>query len=450
MHFHCGQWQAWESEARFICVIAGTQSGKTSFGPLWFYREIQQCGPGDYIVVTPTFALLEKKALPEFRKHFERRLKVGTYIGSPVRRFVFSQEGSIRTFGSYDADNPTTVFFGYAEDPESLESMTGKAAWLDEAGQKKFKLGSWEAILRRLSLAMGRVLITTTPYDLGWLKQQIYDRWKRIDTSLEEPGDRDFEVVRFDSTENPQFPPEEFERARQSLPDWKFNLFYRGIFTRPAGLIYDSFDEAKHKIKRFPIPDDWPRVLGLDFGGVNTAGVFYAEDPSTRPPGQEKTLGTGKWYAYREYKSGSRSAAEHTYYLKKNEKPIALCAGGSHSEDQWRHEFRQGGEIEIDGKKVKVVGIHVTESPIVEVEVGIDRVYGAHRRGEIYVFDDLRGYLEQKATYSRELDDEGEPTEKIADKETFHFMDAERYIVSKLKNVKLRTPTQWSKPTGYV
>jgi hypothetical protein len=450
MHFHCGQWQAWESDARFICVIAGTQSGKTSFGPLWLYREIQRRGAGDYLVITPTFALLEKKALPEFRKHFERRLKLGVYVGSPVRKFTFNQEGSLRTFGSYDPDNPTTVFFGYAEDPESLESATAKAAWLDEAGQKKFKLDSWEAVLRRLSLAMGRVLVTTTPYDLGWLKQQIYDRWRRIGTGTEQPGDSDFEVVRFDSTENPQFPPEEFERARQSLPDWKFNLFYRGIFTRPAGLIYDSFEEAKHKIKRFPIPDDWPRVLGLDFGGVNTAGVFYAENPATRPEATRQTLGTGTWYAYREYKAGSRAAAEHCYYLMLKEKATPFCAGGSHSEDQWRHEFRKGGEIEIGGQKLKVAGLDVRESPIKDVEVGIDRVYGAHKRDEIYVFEDLRQYLEQKLTYSRELDEFGEPTEKIADKETFHFMDAERYIVSRLKNAPIREGTKVVRKGGYV
>jgi hypothetical protein len=48
-------------------------------------------------------------------------------------------------------------------------------------------------------------------------------------------------------------------------------------------------------------------------------------------------------------------------------------------------------------------------SPAVsEVEVGIDRVYGAHKRGAIHVFDDLAGYLEEKLTYSRKVDDRGE------------------------------------------
>ncbi len=406
LHFHRGQWRAWESTRRFVAILAGTQSGKTTYGPIWLYREIQRCGPGDYLVATPTFTLLELKALPEFRRLFQLHLNLGRYTGSPVRKFAFSPEGERRTFGRSSPSTPTNVYFGYAEDPESLESATVKAAWLDEAGQRKFKRGSWEAIQRRLAIARGRALITTTPYDLGWLKTAIWDRWRS--------GDPDIEVVRFDSTENPAFSREEFERARESLPSWKFNLFYRAIYEKPAGLIYDSFDEAAHKIPRFSIPDDWPRFLGLDFGGVNTAGLFYAAEPKTR-----------RYYLYREYKAGGRTAAEHAYHLLKGEPGIPTCVGGSKSEGQWRAEFRAGGTV--DGRKVP--GLPVREPDVREVELGINRVYGAHKRGELLVFDDLAGYLDQKLTYSRKLDAAGDPTEAIEDKETFHFMDAERYIV---------------------
>lgn len=401
LNFHPGQWRAWASKKRFIAILAGTQGGKTSFGPHWLYREIQHRGPGDYLVVTPTFPLLELKALPEFRANFEDRLALGKYVSSPARRFRFSEVGQRRTFGDYGLDYRTTVFFGYAEDPESLESATAKAAWLDEAGQKKFKLGSWEAILRRLAIHQGRVLVSTTIYNLGWLKSEVWDRWRA--------GDPDLDVVRFESIENPKYPPEEFERAKRSLPKWKFDMFYRAIFTRPAGLIYDSFDEQRHLVPRFAIPDDWPRYLGLDFGGVNTAGLFYAEEP-----------GTGRLYLYREYKAGSRTAAEHCKYLLKGEPMIPHCIGGSKSEGQWRQEFAAGG-------------LPVGAPAISDVEVGIDRVYGAHKRGELFVFDDLSGYLEEKRSYSRKLDAHGQPTEEIEDKNDFHFMDAERYIVGWLR-----------------
>lgn len=402
-HPHAGQWRAYESDKRFVLVLAGTQGGKTSFGPLWLWKEIKNRGPGDYLVVTPTYPLMELKALPEFLSLFKRRLNVGEYTGSPSRRFAFSESVSKELFGS--ADTPTNVYFGYAADPDSLEAATAKAAWLDEAGQKKFKLGSWEAIQRRLSINEGRALITTTPYDLGWLKQKLFDPWQAAN------GKHPLiDVIRFDSTENPAFPRAEFERARDSLPRWKFDLFYRAIFTRPAGLIYDCFDFDRFVVPRFCIPDRWPRYLGMDFGGVNTAGMFYAEEP-----------GTDRLYAYREYKAGGRTAKEHTAALLDGEPGLpSVIVGGSHSEGQWRDEFC-------------AAGLPVREPAVKEVEVGIDRVYGAHKRGEIFVFFDLAGYLEEKGTYSRVVNDAGEVQEAIDDKHSFHFMDAERYIVGYLR-----------------
>lgn len=396
LHFHKGQLRAWNSKRRFILLLAGTQGGKTSFGPHWLNREIQQQGPGDYVVVTPTFPLLSKKALPEFRRVFEDWMCYGDYkVGEKV--FSFSDQGERRIYGYEPINVPSTqVFFGYAADPDSLESATAKAAWLDEAGQRKFKLAAWQAILRRLSLNMGRALITTTPYYLGWLKIHFWDKRNT---------DPDIDVIRFESIMNPLFPQEEWERAKRDLPGWKFDLFYRALFTRPAGVIYDCFDSEMHVIPPFAIPADWPRFLGLDFGGVNTAALFYAQKPKSN-----------QLVLYREYLQGGRTAKEHARALLSDEARIPTCVGGARSEGQWRREFQAGG-------------LPIREPDIKEVEVGIDRVYGAHKRNEILVFDTCTGYLDEKASYARELDDNDEPTEKIEDKNSFHFMDAERYIV---------------------
>lgn len=404
IRLHPGQVEAWNSTARITAVLAGTQGGKTSFGPLWLWREMRMRGPGDYIVVTPTFPLLELKALPEFRYWFEQTLGLGRYVASPVRKFVLSDRGAYSLWHDKPdylraaVETPTNVYFGYAADSESLESATAKAAWLDEAGQRKFKLGSWEAIRRRLALAQGRILITTTPYSLGWLKQQV---WDKRDTNPE------IQVVRFESIMNPLFPHSEWEWAKQNLPAWKFDMFYRAIFSRPAGMIYDCFDDGIDVVDSFDIPDDWPRYLGLDFGGVNTAGLFYAMSPN------------GTLYLYREYHAGGLTAKGHIAELLRGEPVKPLAVGGAASEGQWRNEFTQ-------------VGLPVIGSPIKDVEVGIDRVYGMHKQNKIKVFRSCTGYLDEKMTYARELNDVGEPTEKIEDKNDFHRMDAERYVISYL------------------
>lgn len=411
--FHEGQRRAHDSTARFVLVLAGTQSGKTSYGPHWLLQEMQRKGPGDYLVATPTFPLLEVKLLPEFRKLFETQMRLGEYrFSPPPRRFTLSPDGELALWGARQ-DVPTQVFFGYATDPDSLESATIKAAWLDEAGQRGFKLGSWEAVQRRLSLNQGRALITTTPYTLGWLKTELYDR-------ASDPRS-DVEVVNFPSIANPRFPREEFERARRELPGWKFSMFYRGLFERPAGMIYDCFSDA-NVIAAFAIPDAWPRHLGLDFGGVNTAAVYLAGEQG--PEGRK----TGRYIAYREYHAGGRTTAQHAVALRSREPRLPKATGGSKSEKQWRLEFARAG-------------LPVAEPPISEVEVGINRVYGMIAAENLLIFDSLRGLRDEILSYSRKLDDFGEPTEEIEDKEQFHLLDALRYAVAGVTGPK--TTLQW-------
>jgi hypothetical protein len=399
---HPGQYAALTSKARIVLVLAGTQGGKTALGPAFLYDEIQRRGPGDYLVVTPSYPLLERKALPEFRRYFESTLRLGRYTGSPTRRFIFSGSGELRTFG-HNGDVPTQVLFGHADDPDSLESATAQAAWLDEAGQRRFKQASYEAILRRLSLAQGRILITTTPYGLGWLKRRLYDPWLAAAGAHPE-----IDVIQFDSLRNPAFPPAEYARARRDLPPWKFDLFYRGQFTRPAGLIFDCFDAGRHVIPAdWQPPPHWPRALGLDFGGVHTAGIFCAIEPR----GDDLR----RLWIYREYLAGGRTAAEHTTHLLRGEPGIPQTIGGSASEGQWRAEFASAG-------------LPVRASTVRSVEVGIDRVYGAFKRDEVRVSAACTGLLDQLSRYSRVPDEVGEPTEQIADKSSFHFLDSLRYV----------------------
>lgn len=413
LKLHRGQMKAYWSDKRFILVLAGTQSGKTSIGPAWLFNEMQRRGPGDYLIASPTFPLMEIKVLPEFRRFFQGLLHLGDYVSSPIRKFTINQRGNEVLFGNPNPGEESHVYFGYGVDPESLESATYKAAWLDEPGQKKFKLASWEAILRRLSIAQGRVLLTTTPYTLGWLKTELHDK----------AGDplESIDLVNFPSNANPTFSQAEWERALRTLPAWKFNMFYRGVFDRPPGLIYDCFDPTRHLIPRFTIPDDWDRFLGLDFGGVNTAGIFFAKERNA--DGQP----TKRYIGYREYHAGGRTAKEHATALLRGEPRIPTAIGGSKSEGQWRQEFAEGG-------------LPVGAPVVTDVEVGINRVYAALAETEtgeaidIVFFDDLSGTIDQLSTYSRELDDRGEPTERIEDKETYHFLDANRYIVSYLQS----------------
>lgn len=378
---HPGQREALNSLRRFVFIIAGTQSGKTSFGPWWLAREIENLGDGDYLAVTASYDLFKLKMLPEMKAVFCARLGWEWHASERVL-----------------ANGNKRIILRSANSEGGLESATAKAAWLDECGQDSFRLESWEAVLRRLSLSEGRVLGTTTPYNQGWLKQNIYDRWAR--------GDGRYHVIQFKSTMNPAFPVSEYERARETMPEWKFRMFYDGEFSRPAGMIYDSFRDTQCKISPFAIPAAWPRYGGLDFGGQHTAALCYAEGPD------------GTLYLIKEYLEGGRSIEEHAKeFIGWNCK---IWVGGSKSEGQWRREFRR-------------YNLPVMEPQFSDVETGIDRVYSCHKKDEIMVFDTMAGYLDQKMTYSRVLDANGAPTEAIKNKDTYHYLDAERYIIGRIR-----------------
>ena len=429
--YHAGQRQMIESRKRFILVLAGTQSGKTVSGPWWLLKEICRCGPGDYLVAAPTFQLMKKKVLPEFKKLFRGRLSLGDYH-TQDKIFTFSEEGQKTIFGEAGSGKETQIFFGHAQDPESLESATYRAAWLDEAGQKKFKRGSWEAIQRRLSIYLGRVLTTTTPYALGWLKSELHDpviqarEWGHEHENIA--------LINFESTMNPAFPQEEFERMKQKLPPWKFNMMYRGRFERPAGMIYDVFDDSAHVIPEFLPGKHWARYLGLDFGGVNTVGIKAAREPHTN-----------RYVVYDTYHEGGRTAAEHKRHMLAGEPQQPTAVGGAPSEGQWRQEFGEAG-------------LPVKEPPVSDVEVGIDRVYGMLKNHpaldgqeievgedgdtEVIIHDPSRPWLEitencgvlidELGSYSRELDEDDKPTEKIEDKSSYHHADGLRYLAALL------------------
>jgi len=70
----------------------------------------------------------------------------------------------------------------------------------------------------------------------------------------------------------------------------------------------------------------------------------------------------------------------------------------------------------------------VGEPIIQEVEAGIDRIDSLFAQDRLFVFDGLYGILSELGTYSRELDADGEPSEKIKDKQKYHRMDALRYL----------------------
>jgi hypothetical protein len=412
-HFHLGQIRAWDSTKRIVAIIAGGRSGKSSFGPLWLHREMQAKGPGDYLVAAPNFPLIDKYAGPEVEMFFEKLMGYGRMLHSRPPSFKFSREGIERLWG-VQPDRPPRIIFGHADEPQSIEAFSGKSAWLDEAGQDRFKLASFEAVQQRVSVDQGRILITSKPYNFGWLKTQIHDPWKAANRNHPR-----IDVISFSSLENPIFPREEWDNMQATLPKWKFDMQYRGIFTKPAGIIFDCFEEpaGQHVIQRFAIPPLWQRYIGLDFGSVNMAAVMLAAEAD------QNGNRSGRYIVYQSHHPATKhTPGEHIAMMRQMEPNLGSATGGAGSEDEWRDDFGRHG-------------LYVGEPPIRDVEVGIDRTYALIKERRLLVFSDLLDVIEELQTYSRELDLNGTPTEKIENKTSFHLTDALRYICARLNPI---------------
>ena len=401
LNLHPGQTQAWESMARYPVMSAGTQSGKTCFEPDWLRREINRCGEGDYLAVTATFPLLEKKMLPEFLFVFETAFKLGEYKAAKNLIQFHHVPGGASQVKVIDS---TRIMFGSGNKPESIESATAKAAIADEAGQNDFLLGSWEAIQRRLSLNRGRCLFGTTLYNSGWFVQDVYDKASK--------GIEGYELIQFDSIMNPTFPREEYYEQEAKLPKWKFFMFYKGKFLRPAGQVYDSFDPAICKIPRFTIPKSWLIYVGHDFGSANPAALFFAQDPAT-----------GIFYAFQEYLPGQgRSTYNHVEEFKKitqGYNVVKRVGGNLTTEEGWRNDFTSHGWP-----------IAAPKDNLKRIDDQVQRVYALNKLNRVMVFDDLHAYLDEKLSFSHPLDEKYQPMEGYEDEKKYHLLAAERYILS--------------------
>lgn len=397
---HLGQSQGWESLRRFIFILAGTQSGKTSWLGWWLWREILNTaspqGDNDYLATTASYDLFKLKFLPEIRTVFEHILRIGRYWSGER---IIELKDPAKGFWAKRVDDPMygRIILRSAASPSGLESATAKAAIMDEAGQDEYTLETWEAVLRRLSLHQGRVCAATTLYNLGWIKSEIYDAWKN--------GDKDIDVIQFASVQNPAFPKAEFERARSKMQDWRFAMFYLGQFARPAGLIYSAFTDDM-LIDPFSIPDDWECVIGIDFGGANTAKLWLAHDHDK-----------DQWIAYKEELSGDKSSQEHVAEVQEQTRGDYLVVGGSASETQYRIDW-------------SAAGLYVHEPPIKEVENGIDKVTELMKTNRFRMFRTLSGLRDELGSYRRKLDESGNPTEEILNKRTYHRLDSLRYAAT--------------------
>jgi PBSX family phage terminase large subunit len=264
---HEYQMKVLESKARFILALSGVQGGKTTIGAVWLLREIydsfQQGQRGDWLIAAPTVKILEQSTLPKFEQFF------------PPDWGEWKEQK--KYFQLVWGDR---IFVRSTEEPDYLEGMTVRGAWLDEAG--KMKHAAWINIQARLAIFQGRAVFTTTPYAVNWVNFDILKKAGSTNDIVNPSGEGYIAAYAWKSIDNPAFSRDEYERAKRNMPPAIFERRYDGKFTALEGLVYPDYSEDC-LVDPFLIPENWKRFGGLDFGYTNpTALTCLAEDPDTK------------------------------------------------------------------------------------------------------------------------------------------------------------------------
>ena len=265
------QYDAFCFQTQFAAAVAGVQSGKTFLGAYWSLKKCQEFPTKNGLIVAPTYKILQAATLNKFFQ-----------VMPSLRKYYKEQKGEIHL--------PTggIVYIRSADNPLGMEGITAHWAWLDEGGMTGVL--TWTVIRSRVSMTGGQVLITTTPYNMGWLFKNFYKKWK-------EGEDKELSFFTWKSIDNPQFSKEYFEAERKRLTPQEFARRYCGEFQKMSGLIWDLpqeqiVDKLPENIKTEA------RIMGVDWGYRNPAAivVLYLRDNC--------------WYVVDEWKQSERITAE--------------------------------------------------------------------------------------------------------------------------------------------
>jgi PBSX family phage terminase large subunit len=376
------QRRLWKAENKYLGLIGGTGCGKTWFLPRWLFLKMIDNPDEEWIVSAPTILMLKR---------------------NPIKYLTdfFNTQGIRYTFNKSELLLETRhgiIYCISADNPDRMQGIHARGIVGDEAGL--YSGIWWETAVQRVSFKKGQIMLLTTPYAMNWLKSEFWDNHVA--------GNMDFYVENPASTDNPFYPEDEYNRAKERLPSWKFEMLYNGKFRKPAGLIYPEYEI----VKPFDIPSHWYISRGVDFGYNNPFGVIWlAEDQDT-----------GTLYAFREYKQSGMNI-DAMYEVLNDDYDVQSYGDPGGGGKEIIETFSSRGIAIVEAKKDVMAGILLVNSYL--------------QSGRLKVFETLTHTIDELDTYQWEVD----KTETILDKPrkyNDHLMDALRYCVFSQYSIETR------------
>jgi hypothetical protein len=258
----------------------------------------------------------------------------------------------------------------------------------------------------------------TPLHGMTWVYDEIYEPWL-------EGSNPDIECFIAKTSDNPYIDPNEIKKIVDSFYDEEKTARLEGRFVEFAGLIYKEFDRKIHLVKRFPIPNHWIKVRGLDPGLNNpTACVWWAISPDD------------ECYIYDEYYEMDKTIQEFASDIRAKTglsnitytviDPAACARNPAHPNlRSVREEYsRQGIWTQIGNNDVSY-GINAMKE--------LFHVNPKTGRPKLYIFDDLEAIKKELIRYRWDTFRHHEEDKNLKEKPRKvmdHLMDACRYVAA--------------------
>jgi phage terminase large subunit len=380
------QFDAYNFGTQFGAAVSGVQSGKTFTGVYWTGKKIQEYPQGTGIIVAPTYKILQHATLkkffdifPQFRKHYKE------------------QKGEIAL--------PTggTIYVRSADNPLGIEGITANWIWLDEGGMTS--LLTWTVLRSRVSMTGGQILITTTPYNMGWLYTDFFRRWK-------DGQDKSLSFFTWRSIDNPYFTKDFYEAERGRLRPEEFARRYEGRFEKMTGLVWDLPAEQIIDPRDIMVKAEI-RIMGVDWG-------FGIENPSAISVWY---YWNKCWYKTDEWKQSQRTTAEIIQVLKnKMVEHHATLIYPDTAEPDRIEECRRAGLPMMETNK--------------DVKGGISLIQQLIRERRIFIFNNCKETIAEWSMYHYPEPEENKESKDLPFKFNDHLCDADRYAIYSYQPIK--------------
>lgn len=236
--------EIYNCDARFVVVVAGRRTGKTSFIPVLRHRQYASGLQGAYFA--PTY-----KMLSEFFRVIKHQFApIITNINKQEHRFEFLGGGSLTMWSLDNADSVRGQRYHYAD--------------IDEAAMVRDLGDAWNAVIRpTLSDFQGKAAFWSTPKGAGTFFHSIYLRGLS-------PDHPEWKSFQFPTSVNPFIAPSEIESARVELPQEIFRQEYLAEFVAGEGQVFRNITSNLTAPESNPTEHKGHNIVaGVDWGQVS-------------------------------------------------------------------------------------------------------------------------------------------------------------------------------------